>query len=320
MADQTRRTILRGISAFGVGGLALAKGAKAGLPDAFPNSSGIDRPSLIAPALACDSHIHIYSRRFPVLNEDASLPLNATVDDYLRVQRRLGTTRTVVVQPANYKTDNRVTLDAIAQLGIENARGIAVVTPEVTDRELQRMHEGGIRGIRLSLFQPEGALTRIDMIAPLAQRAYSLGWHIQLQMRADLIVENAALLHSLPCSIVFDHMARLPHPVLGSAAHQVLMRLLDKGRTWVKVSGAYLNTAGSRDHGYEDTASLARSFIEAAPERMVWGSDWPHPTEKVRKPDDAELFDLLKTWAPDEKIRHWILVDNPSLLYGFSPS
>jgi predicted TIM-barrel fold metal-dependent hydrolase len=319
MPDQTRRTILRGISALGVGSLGLGKGAKAELPDVFPNSSGIDRPSLIAPALACDSHIHIYSRRFPILDGQASLPLNATVDDYRRIQQRLGTTRTVVVQPANYKTDNRVTLDAIAQLGVENARGIAVVTPEVTDRELQRMHDGGIRGIRFSLFQPKHALTRVDMIAPLAQRVHALGWHIQLQMRADLIVENASLLQSLPCPVVFDHMARLPPPVLGSAAHQVILKLLDSDRAWVKVSAAYLNTAEPAKN-YQDTIPIATSLIEAAPERMVWGSDWPHPTESKHKPDDATLFDLLSQWAPDEMIRHRILVENPARLYGFSTS
>ena len=114
-------------------------------------------------------------------------------------------------------------------------------------------------------------------------------------------------------------MARLPPPVLGSAAHQVILKLLDSDRAWVKVSAAYLNTAEPAKN-YQDTIPIATSLIEAAPERMVWGSDWPHPTESKHKPDDATLFDLLSQWAPDEMIRHRILVENPARLYGFSTS
>lgn len=136
-------------------------------------------------------------------------------------------------------------------------------------------------------------------------------------MRADLIVENASLLQRLPCAVVFDHMARLPHPVPGSAAHRAILKLLDSGRAWVKVSTAYLNTAEPAKN-YQDALPIARSLIEAAPARMVWGSDWPHPTEGKHKPDDATLFDLLSQWAPDEMIPHRILVENPARLYGFS--
>jgi predicted TIM-barrel fold metal-dependent hydrolase len=145
-----------------------------------------------------------------------------------------------------------------------------------------------------------------------------LGWHIQLQMRADLIVANAAMLQALPCPVVFDHMGRLPQPVLESEAYSSMRRMLDGGKTWIKASGAYLNTKLGPP-GYDDATAVAQSFIRAAPERMVWGSDWPHPTERQLKPDDALLFDLLLRWAPDEPIRHRILVDNPALLYGFPP-
>lgn len=305
-----------------VAGLALAGGAGvtplgfAAQPEEFPNSAGAERPKNKAPALACDSHVHIYDDAFPVLNKAAAKPVNADVAAYRRIQARLGTTRTVVVQPANYKTDNRVTLAAISALGAKNTRGIAVVTPDVTDEELQHLHDGGIRGVRFSLFQPTGAITNVDMIGALAPRIQALGWHVQLQMRADLIVANARMLSTLACPVVIDHMGRLPHPVIGSEAHRVMLSLLQQGRCWVKVSGAYLNSKqGAPD--YADARPIAQSFVDVAPNRIVWGSDWPHPTEHDHKPDDARLFDLVGEWFTDTAVSHRILVENPAELYGF---
>ncbi|AQH05501.1 2-pyrone-4,6-dicarboxylate hydrolase (plasmid) [Burkholderia sp. KK1] len=269
-----------------------------------------------APPLACDAHIHIYDDRFPIVNPNAALPRQATVDDYLRIQKRLGTTRTVVVQPANYGTDNRVTLDAISRLGADKARGIAVISTDISEKELLALHQGGIRGVRFSLFEPTNAVTRVDMIEPIARRINDLGWHVQLQMRSDLIVEHAKTLKRVPCPVVFDHMARLPPTESGHEAYNVIRGMLDQGRTWVKVSAAYLNTRVGPP-AYEDTKAVAQSYIAAAPERVVWGSDWPHPTEKIRKPDDAHLLDLLTAWAPDSATQHRILVSNPAALYGF---
>lgn len=282
----------------------------------FSNSSGSDNAALKAPPLACDAHIHIYDERFPIVNPAAALPRQATVDDYLQIKKRLDTTRTVVVQPSNYGTDNRVTLDAIARLGAVQIRGIAVISTDISEKELLALHRGGIRGVRFSLFEPKNAVTRVDMIEPVARRISDLGWHVQLQLRSDLIVEHAGTLKRLPCPVVFDHMARLPSTESGREAHNVIRGMLDQGRTWVKVSAAYLNTKIGPPT-YEDVTAMAQSYIAAAPERIVWGSDWPHPTEKTRKPDDAQLFDLLAAWAPDREARQRILVDNPATLYGF---
>jgi predicted TIM-barrel fold metal-dependent hydrolase len=155
------------------------------------------------------------------------------------------------------------------------------------------------------------------MIAPLAKRVADLGWHVQIHMRGDQIVENAALLESLPTPVVFDHMGRLPQPApLQHAAFAVIRRMLDGGRTWVKLSGAYMDT-NAGPPAYADKFAVAQAFIKAAPERVVWGSDWPHPTEK-EKPDDATLFDLLAAWAPEAAMRQRILVTNPEILYGFA--
>jgi len=284
-------------------------------PGSVPNSAGTGPPKLAAPAGACDCHMHIYDAvRFPPSRPGSRMQSDATVADYRRLQKRIGTQRTVVVQPAAYGVDNRVTLDAIAQLG--NARGVAVVFPDVSDAELKALHDGGVRGIRFTVFDPATAVTRIEMIEPLSVRVAAIGWHVQIHMRGDQIVANADLLRRLPSTMVIDHMGRVPFPEGTShGAFRIVCELIDKGRTWVKLSGAYQDTKIGPPT-YADATDLAQAYVAAAPERMVWGSDWPHPTEKV-KPDDALLFDLLSVWAPDAVTRRRILVDNPEALYGF---
>ena len=281
-----------------------------------PNSSGGERPKLKAPANAADCHIHIYDPRF---QPPVAKPSNATVDDYRLLQKRIGVTRVVIVQPRNYATDNSVTVDAIRRLGIDNARGVAVVRPTVTDVELKTLNDGGIRGIRFTVANPQTAVVSVDMIEPLAKRIAGLGWHVQLNMPAEQIVEHADMLRRLPTQIVFDHMGQLPLPAgLEHPAYGVIRSLVDKGRAWVKISGAYLNTKIGPPT-YADATTIAQAYVKAAPERLVWGSDWPHPSPPV-KPDDAVLFDLLAAWAPEEATRNRILVANPEALYGFPKS
>jgi predicted TIM-barrel fold metal-dependent hydrolase len=258
--------------------------------------------------------MHIYDGgRFPPPRPQSRMQPNACVPDYRLFQQRIGTSRVIVVTPAAYFTDNEVTLDALAQFGPQ-ARGVAVVHPTVTDAELKRMNSAGVRGIRFTQFDPNTATTTMDMIEPLAKRVQALGWHVQIHLRADQIVAAQDLLLRLPGTIVFDHLGRLvPPDGLAHPAFGVIRQMLDGGRTWMKLSGAYF-FGGPPD--YADAGKVARAYIAAAPERMVWGSDWPHPTEK-EKPDDAALFDLLEQWAPDPATRHRILVDNPAKLYGF---
>lgn len=279
---------------------------------AVPNSSGTAPPRLKAPANAADCHIHIYDPRYTPRVER---PANAAVSDYRLLQERIGVSRVVIVTPRNYVTDNSVMLDAIGELGIANARGIAVLRPEVTDAELKRHDERGIRGLRFTVGEPRTAVVTIDMIEPLARRIAGLGWHVQLNMESDQIAEHAQMLARLPAPVVFDHMGKLGLSGLDHPAYAVIRRLLDEERAWVKISGAYLNTRVGPP-GYEDASAVAKAFVAAAPERLVWGSDWPHPTPTAF-PDDAVLFDLLAGWAPDEATRNRMLVTNPEALYGF---
>jgi D-galactarolactone isomerase len=282
-----------------------------------PNSSGTTRPRYRAPANACDSHIHVYDPRFGMKWPQLRAVENASVAEYRLLQERNGTSRVVIVQPAAYGIDNEVTLDAVAQLGQDKARGVAVVHPGVTDTELIAMNRGGIRGIRFSQHEPRTAVTSADMIEPLAVRVHRLGWHVQLHIRAEQIVEMAGLIAKLPGTLVFDHMGRMPQPDgVRHPAFGVLKRFLDTGRAWVKLSGPYLDTQAGAPR-YADILPVARALLEHAPERCVWGSDWPHPTEPNVKPDDALLFDLLQEWSLDESVRYKVLVGNPAALYGF---
>jgi D-galactarolactone isomerase len=310
----SRRRFLESASAaVAAGGALAASDARA---QQVPWSAGSEAPQLKAPAHACDCHMHIYDSRFPVAPSATLRPADAPVDAYRLLQQRLGTTRAVVVTPSTYGTDNRCTLDALAQFG-DIARGVAVVDTGVADEALKRLHNAGVRGIRFNLVQ--AGATTVDMLEPLSRRVNELGWHVQIHMRADEIVAIDTLLQRLPSPIIFDHMGRLPQPAgIKHPAYGVIRRLIDKGRTWVKLSGAYIDSKLGPP-GYADTSKVAEAYVAAAPERLVWGSDWPHPTEK-EKPDDAQLFDLIGVWAPGEATRRRILVENPTAFYGFPPA
>jgi D-galactarolactone isomerase len=257
--------------------------------------------------------MHIYDAKYPIAPSATLKPPDALVADYKLLQQRIGTTRNVIVTPSTYGTDNRVTLDAMAQIG-PAARGVAVVDTSVADAELKRMNDLGIRGIRFNLVQ--AGATTIEMIEPLSKRVNDLGWHIQIHMKGEQIAGIEDLLLRVPSPIVFDHLGRLPQPnALDNPGFRTISKLIDKGKTWVKLSGAYQDSKVGAP-SYSDTVSVARAYVKATPERMVWASDWPHPTEK-EKPNDAVLFDLLAEWAPDPATRTAILVQNPATLYGF---
>jgi D-galactarolactone isomerase len=319
-----RRTFLKGAGIMVLTTTGVVRAAESLALQAVPNSSGTERPKLKAPAHAADCHIHIFDpQQFPPPAEGlgARTFANDTAQDYRLFQKRIGTSRVVIVTPRAYVTDNRCTVDAAAQFG-PNGRGVAVLRPTVTDAELKELDKGGIRGIRFTIGS-KGAVVSIDMLEPLAKRVADLGWHVQLYMRAEQIVENADLLRRLPTPIVFDHLGSLgdPHtapPGLENPGYGVIRGLIDKGRTWVKLSGPGLNSKVGPPT-YADAVAIAQAYVKAAPERLVWGSNWPHPGQ-TPPPDDAVLFDLLAEYAPDQAVRNRILVTNPEALYGFPKS
>jgi D-galactarolactone isomerase len=272
-------------------------------------------PRLKAPPGACDTHMHIYDARFKAAPSAVVKPQPAPVSDYLAMRKRIGISRTVVVQPSAYAADNTCTIEAIAAMQ-GTARGIAVVEPGVGDAELDRLTRAGIRGIRY--FMLPGGILPWESLETMAARVGAFGWHVQLQLDGRLLPEREALLKRLEGTLVIDHNGKFLEPVATDhAGFKCLLRLLENGRTWVKLSAPY-ETSKKGPPLYPDVGALAKALVKAAPERCVWASNWPHPSVPAeQRPDDADLLDLLLDWAPDEKTRNRILVDNPAKLYGF---
>src|SRR5438477_475592 len=312
-SDGTRREVLTTLSMTAAAGLVVAH-AGPGAAQSGKWSAGMAAPKLKAPPNATDCHHHVYDAKYPVDPKATLRPPDASVDDYRALQKRIGTTRNLLVQPSTYGTDNRCHLDALAAFG-PTARMVAVVNDSVSTEELKRMHALGVRGIRFNLAQA-GATTP-EMMEPLSRRINDLGWHIQINAPAAKILEVMPILEKVPSPIVFDHLAHIPEPEgVNHPLFAQVMKLIDKGRAWVKLSGAYADTKVGPPT-YADSTVIAQAYAKAAPERCVWGSDWPHPGERDKKPDDALLFDLLLVWAPDEKVCRLILVDNPAVLYDY---
>jgi D-galactarolactone isomerase len=261
--------------------------------------------------------MHIYEPAYKPL-PGAKLPaLPGTIAVYRMLRARLGFTRTVIVQPTAYGHDNGCTLAAMRALADERyqTRGVAIVSPEASDAHLEQLAAAGIRGVRYHLLP--GGCASWDTLPEMAARVAPLGWHVQIQLDGHELAAREALLAALPCDLVIDHIGRFKQPVAANdASWLALCRLVERGRCWVKLSAPY---HGSRTGGprYQDVGVLARALIRIAPERMLYATNWPHPSLKRDFPDDALLLDLLAEWAQSESVRRQILVDNPARLYDF---
>jgi D-galactarolactone isomerase len=277
----------------------------------MPNS----RPLLQVSADTCDCGIHIYDTTTPLAaTAITNGPSWATVSAYRSVQQKLGSRRVVVVQPTAYGTDNRCTVAAIADLGLDRARGIAVVDDTISPQQLRVLHAAGIRGARFQML-PGGALPW-EMLEPVAARVAPMGWHIQLQMDGRLLSEREDMLARLPCDVMIDHVGKFLEPVTPDhPGFQSVLRLLERGNFWFKLAAAYeVSLSGPPD--YADVGALAKIAARRFPERMVWASNWPH-VAVATPPDDALLLDLLLDWVPDPAKREQLLVQNPRVLFGF---
>jgi predicted TIM-barrel fold metal-dependent hydrolase len=232
--------------------------------------------------------------------------------DYRAVLASLGLDRGVIVQPSVFGTDNGATLNAIAELGAE-FRGVAVLPPDVGDAELVRCAAGGIRGVRLSDLTKGGV--SLAHLETMAARLKGSGWHIQVFAALATDPDLPGRIRRLGVPVVIDHLGLLdPRRGTADPAFRAVVDLLRDGLCWMKLSGPYLSSKLPAPHG--DIEPIAAALVDAAPGRLVWGTDWPHPmAEGV--PDDAGLLALLERWAPDPAVRHRILVDNPAALYGF---
>ena len=303
-----RRRALASIALLAAAGLARGQ--------VVPWSGGAEPPKRKAPAGAIDCHHHIYNAKYPVDPRSTLRPADASVEDMRLFHRKLGVSRSVIVQPSTYGTDNSLLRDSLKAIG-PAARGIAVVDASVTDAELRKLHEDGVRGIRFNLGQPGGP--SIDQIEALSRRAADLGWVVKVQPPSDKVDQIADVLRRLPSKLAIDHMGRITRFADASDPRfKAMAELVEKGNTWVTLSGIYYMGGKDAKPGYADAQRLAQAWMRVAPERMVWGSNWPHPTDPPdHKPDDAALLDLVQDWIPDQASRVRLFVDNPAKLFDF---
>jgi D-galactarolactone isomerase len=265
------------------------------------------------PVGACDTHMHIYDSRYQVAASSLLRPPDATVEQYRKVQAALGLQRVVVVQPSTYGLDNSCTVDAVAEFGAD-ARAVVVVDDHVTDRELERLTLLGARGARFHML-PGGAVPW-EIMHAVAERIVGFGWHIQLQMNGRDLLDRIDALLALPTQLVVDHVGRFMPPVEpDDERFSVLLRLLDTGRCWVKLSAPY-ESATDVTHEYAAVARLVRALVDRAPERMLWATNWPHPGQ-ADPPSLVDLSRLALEWMADADVRRRVLVDNPAVLYEF---
>jgi predicted TIM-barrel fold metal-dependent hydrolase len=253
---------------------------------------------------------------YPYVRERIYTPPDALLDDYLHMAATLGIERVVFVQPSVYGSDNSVLVDALAACPLP-CRGVAVVGESVTSRQLQQLAQAGVRGVRFNWVDvaERGQVPSPNAVKALARRLVPFGWHAEFLLHVDDYPALEALLHEFPLEVVIGHMGYLrPHCRIDDPGFQSLRRLLSRGRCWVKLSAPYRI---SSDVGYEKARSLAMALVGEAPERILWGSDWPHVMVTGRMPNDGELGDLIAAWVPEPSMREQILVENPSVLYGF---
>jgi len=278
------------------------------------------KPSIVLPPLACDSHAHICGPKshYTYSMQRIYTPPDCLLPDYRHMLGALGIERAVLVQPSVYGNDNAAMLDAIKTAGAQ-FRGIAVVGDNVTANELKRMHESGVRGVRVNIVdvpnRKPGSLP-LAALKKLALKVKPYGWHIEFLMHVDEFPDLDRMLEDFPVDTVYGHLGYMKtENGVENPGFQALLRLMKAGRAWVKLTGPY--RISTQPLPYIDTNDYAHSLLYAAPRQVIWGTDWPHVMVKSTMPNDGELCDLLGQWLPDAELRQQVLVDNPARLYGY---
>jgi predicted TIM-barrel fold metal-dependent hydrolase len=274
-------------------------------------------PNFKAPPKACDAHCHVFgpATKFPFAPDRGYTPPDAPFEAFQKLQKILGLERAVIVQATCHGTDNSAALDAIARSN-GRYRGVALVDDSFSDKDIEALHAGGMRGVRFSFARHLSGPPDFSRVKRIADRVRPLGWHLVLYLEASDVVEHARTIAGFGMPVVIDHMGRVKtRDGLDQPAFRQLQNFLRGENIWVKICGPErISSAGAP---FTDAVPFARALIEAAPDRVLWGTDWPHPNIDGTMPNDGELMNLLALAAPDEKMRNRILVDNPARLYGF---
>jgi len=278
------------------------------------------KPSHALPALACDAHCHVFgpAERFPYAADRSYTPPDAPFESLAALHDHLGLARGVIVQASCHGTDNTAMLHAIAR-GNGRYRGVAIVDATVTDDHLKALDEAGVRGVRFNFVAHLGGAPDLEVFHRVLRRIEALGWHVVLHLDAQDIVKYADLIGQIRVPFVIDHMGRVRAEAgLDQEPFRQLLELMRNPLAWVKVCGSERVSAGRRP--FDDALPFARALMHAAPDRVLWGTDWPHPNISKDMPNDGELVDLLFRICDDPALLHKILVENPERLYDFSPA
>jgi predicted TIM-barrel fold metal-dependent hydrolase len=283
------------------------------IPPPDPNTR---TPKFRPPPLACDAHCHVFGpgAKFPYDPKAAYVPPDSPVEGLQKLHSILGFQRAVIVHASCHGADMRATLDAIAR-SKGAYRGTCIIDSSVSDKDFDRMHAGGIRGVRFNFVKHLGGRPDMGFFRETIQRVKPLGWHLILHLDAQDLVEFKDLFRTLPLPMVIDHMGRVvAKDGLDQAPFTVLLETMKNDNCWVKICGA--ERVSSKGPPFDDAVPFAQALIAAAPDRILWGTDWPHPNVKWM-PNDGDLVDLFPRMAPDAALQKKILVDNPARLYGF---
>ena len=283
----------------------------------FPFEPNPRPPKFRPPAKSCDSQFHVFGSRekYPVRPGTVYEAPEATFARARHMHRVLGIERGVIVQSTAYGLDHSAVLDALAEGG-ENYRGVAVINDTTTDAELRRLHAAGVRGARFNFYKAVNFAPSVEAFSRSIPRIQEFGWFAKLHLGAGDLIEHDALFKKLKVNVVIDHLGR-PDLGLGLKDPNVakVIDLLKTGIWWVMLSNGHKQS--KTGFPWNDAVPIARAYIEAAPNRVIWATDWPHPLSTEKVPNDADLLELLYRYAPDEGERQKILVDNPAALFGF---
>jgi 2-pyrone-4,6-dicarboxylate lactonase len=280
-------------------------------PDPYPS-----KPKHALPADSWDAHCHVFgpAAEFPYAHDRSYTPPDAPYETLRSLHDYLGFGRGVIVQASCHGSDNRAMLDAIVR-SEGRYRGVAIVDGSESDDQLADLHAGGVRGVRFNFVAHLGGAPDLEVFDTTVDRLADLGWHVVLHLDAQDIVTYADRLARIPVPFIIDHMGRIKaQDGLNQQPFLALQQLMENPLAWVKVCGAERVSVGRRP--FDDAAPFAKRLIELAPERVLWGTDWPHPNITKDMPDDGALVDLMFDFCPDPLLRQRLLVDNPLKLYG----
>lgn len=282
-----------------------------------PPDPNTRKPKFTPPPLACDAHCHIFGpgSKFPYAKDAAYEPPDSPFEALQSLHRKLGLERAVIVHASCHGSDMRVTLDGIAR-SKGAYRGTAIIDEQYTEKDFQRMHDGGIRAVRFNFVKHLGGRPDMQFFQRTIQRIRQMGWHLILHLDATDLVEFQDLFRRIPVPMVIDHMGRVKAAGgLEQEPFRILLGWMQQENFWVKVCGA--ERVSSMGPPFTDAVPFAQALIAAAPDRILWGTDWPHPNVGAHMPNDGDLVDLFPLMAPDPVVQRKILVENPARLYGF---